>query len=515
METELQEVKKWKKLRRLGGSSALLLPTFAGFNQNSDVRTKSILEKVDNSSGYGSGCRRLILYNMNYHLADYVALSKHFPNVTHFSFTSDDERPSQGDKPYTPDQQLLLQNWRNSLESINVNVRRRDLVHLFDSGLFHSLKSLKLNIGSCDFDFFPEFLARADNLPHLTEVSFDILDIWDLEIMHQKLPRLSSLTLHYGLKSEKQVPLDVQPSTSLETLHFPLWLRLETPECVQYLASKYCRVKHLLLRSYRTRRDPEYLKQRDETLSQFLPLVGDHLKTLELNVHHRSNVFRLLDLSRLEVMKADLFLSKRRIKSIFCPSKGLHAIRNLTLEEVPPINFNVFDRLEELTTLSLNFREKMGQKFTMSLNTVLNRHFSKKLESLQLGFVEITIDSNDALSFDSKIKALTLKRCEVSDKLPNYLTQHMKEMDSFSFHSSIIVPRTRSEVGSWRRILQDSDKHLFELPDHHLSTLEIYLRRDYSHRYSHMSYREDCDFPTKLQLSIGMTTSCFDEKGMF
>jgi hypothetical protein len=225
-------------------------------------------------------------------------------------------------------------------------------------------------------------------------------------------------------------------------------------------------------------------------------------------------VFHLLGLSRLEVMKANLFLSKRRIKSIFCPSKGLHAIRNLTLEEVPSIDFNAFDRVEELTTLSLNFREKMGQNFTMSLNTVLNRHFSKKLEYLQLGFVEITIDSNDALSFDSKIMALTLKRCEVSDKLPNYLTQHMKEMDSFSFHSSIIVPRTRSEVGSWRRILQDSDNHLFELPDHHLSTLEIYLCRDYAHRYSHMSCREDYDFPTKLQLSIGMTTSCFDEKGM-
>jgi hypothetical protein len=459
---------------------------------------------------HGQQCKRLVVQCHLGQVCDYSKALQHFPNLTHLYLDGDDIGETYFEEYHLKN----LQIWRDRLNTIQVNGCGGTFLQILDSGTFKALTTLDVGSNAMSSYKRIHLINGLKNTPNLIRLSLNYLsiDVEDLENLHNHLPELHALILKTKeIKSHLEISEKTQPANNLKSLKIIQHQRgcIMTPDIKQYIAVKYSQlVEFTILQPDHAINDIS--KQIADMTVQLFPTMGNTLKSLELELpcpptdHHD-----FLTPLNLTHFSASLMLSHALLSSWILPTT-LHAIHSLKLKQVPPLQFSIFKPFSELKVLELDFEEKSGSKYDVEFCQILHHDLPDKLESLGLGFAKVHID----IMCDGappNIRQLKLKRSELSKHMDQYISQHLKGLDSLYLDSCKIgfITTKRDRLGI-TRIIKDHGKPRFRLADHQLKVVSIKVSNEHVKRGRQKeTHYEIYSLPTSLKLIVGGNTHCY------
>jgi hypothetical protein len=267
-------------------------------------------------------------------------------------------------------------------------------------------------------------LANAPTLKYLSLQNYS-LSLTDIELLHDKLPLLSSLSLHKMNINPDIIPPEVEPAKYMTRLHLNGVHTSSTDKYIgfqKYMTKKYPTLTDIL---YSVFVPVSYLEY---CLNQgFIPQmrqIAPYLTTLTLmHSSHTQYVFPALDLHGCQLKELTVLdsMSEGEINEI-ANSKQTQFIEKLSLHFTPKnISQILLSKLPALAELSINYNPGSQSTESIVINRLLES-LGNNISTLELTYTILLLDLS-AISKCHSLNTLKLKGCLVPKHTDFFISQ--------------------------------------------------------------------------------------------
>ncbi|KAI8886509.1 hypothetical protein K501DRAFT_309464 [Backusella circina FSU 941] len=460
----------------------------------------NLVQQVRDDPTIGKKCKRLVLDGQLNISFDKAALGELFPNLNSLFLGTGGLITLMNQTKYFPRNTKMgpdpLQHWRENLETLFIESEIMFYFDILDDGVFRNLTTLVLGAENEHQTMgFSGIFESFHNTPALKNlvIAWSHVLLNELEKLHENTPKLESLVLlAAGFSArDKNRPVN-QPATLLKKLVIKSQsVRFGIPrEVAEYVVQKYPNMEDFSLLLNQTTFQINIIARdnMESSLRHILTELGPNLKKVKLRLPYAvSDTIDILSetTGQLQELRANASCGKKILYKILTYAKDFN-IQTLYLTQLPSFHFSVLKSINGLKSLGLVYKEKMRTKETVKLNSLL-REVASSIESLEIGNAIVNIKSGKC--YPSNIRTLILKTSTVPTELQGFLTQYFHQLKSLTLSQCQVHP-------------------VFELPQHHLSYVEINILRD---KEPHC-IRTDTELEkykhkvTHLQVTLGETT---------
>ncbi|KAI8879325.1 hypothetical protein K501DRAFT_336167 [Backusella circina FSU 941] len=422
---------------------------FSTLRIGSMTQMNKLIEKVRHEPTQGARVERLVLdveLDVDFKMD---ILPFFFPNVQEFLFFNIYERNDNYHMSFT--KKLSPHPWYRRIEHITEYATELHTQYILNSGLCTHLKTIV--ISGTDYDLGFKFISSLANAPGLTTLCMcDFsLAISDLELLHETVPLLHSLTLDDGqiachtLASDLMRPASVMKKLTLKSI---LVLFVENEILLlHYICMKYINLFELsydVMCMNQGIGDMERLYK--EGFTRLAETFHSHLGKLSLAFEYQNeNPFKMLDDANCQIQELTLgHVVRLPLLEQLARSNQVRFIQALTIDHI--LDTSTLQWLKEFTTLKeLNLYHPYQGSVTQRKVIKLGELFAilgQTLETLRLRTHHLEFDTRHHHRKQYPISHLSFDRTLLPNQIDVFISQTLPKLQTLKFKRCVFEKRS-------------------------------------------------------------------------
>jgi hypothetical protein len=399
---------------------------FTTVRLQSKLQLNKLVSKIYRDPSKSNGVERLILEIKDIQSAEIDILSFLFFNIRELEFYG------SANKDYDPmfTKTLSFHSWSKSIKRI---IEPSNNVFTNNS-LKESLCPVLSEISICGKEYqsgeeLTTLLANAPALKCLLLQNYS-LSLLNLELLHDKLPLLSSLSFCEIKANSNILPTEVKPAKYMTKLFLNTVYTSSTDKYIdfqKYMINKYSKLTNI--RYYVIVGNFNLSEAMHNGLIPQMQQIAPYLTTLTLmHSFHTRHAFPALDLHgcQLKDFTVTNSMSESEINEI-ANSKQTQFIEKLSLHSIPDnISQILLSKLSVLTVLSINQNSGTQRTKCITINRLL-KPLGNNISTLKLTFTNLLLDVS-AFSKCHSLKTLKLKRCSLPMGMNFFISQAFSKL---------------------------------------------------------------------------------------
>jgi hypothetical protein len=394
---------------------------FSAVRLQSKLQLDKLVSKIHRDPSKSNEVERLILEIKDIESAEIDILSFLFFNIRELEFYG------SANKDYDPrfTKTLLFHSWSKSINCIIEPSSNVFTNHILKESLCPVLSEISIR-GKEDQsrEELTILLANAPALKCLSLQNYS-LSLVNLELLHDKLPLLSSLSLREIKINSDILPTDVKPAKYMTKLFLNRVYTSSTDKYIdfqKYMINKYPKITNMLYSVMVS--NLNYLVGMDNGLIPQMQQIAPHLTTLALmHSHHNPYVFPALDLHGCQLKELTIVgpMNEGEINKI-ANSEQTRFIEKLALHSTRDnISQTLLSKLSVLTVLSINNNPGSQRTENININCLLEP-LANNISTLELTYTNLLLDIS-AFSKCHSLKTLKLKGCSLLMGMDFFISQ--------------------------------------------------------------------------------------------